>query len=244
MVSSSALATAVHAHSMSATALDIQGWAIANLGHTFINQALLIAAVTHTSLNQSGINTNYERLEFLGDRVLGVVVADFLYLHYPEEGEGKMARRLAELVRRESCATVARAIGAERYVRMERTAQAAKVHESDGTLGDVCEALIGALYLDGGMDVASQFIKKHWAPLMNVAEMVPKDAKSALQEWAQGRGLPLPIYTVKGQSGPDHAPVFDIEVNVRGYPPELASGTNKQEAQKKAAIQLLTRLSI
>lgn len=228
---------------MSAATSDIQSWAATDLGHRFLDEALLAAALTHTSLNQSGINTNYERLEFLGDRVLGVVVADFLYRHYPEEGEGKMARRLAELVRRESCATVARAIGAERYIRLERTAQAAKVHESDGTLGDVCEALIGALYLDGGMDVASRFIKTHWAPLMDVAEMVPKDAKSALQEWAQGRGLPLPSYTVTGQSGPDHAPMFDMEVSVRGYPPEVASGTNKQEAQKKAATQLLARLS-
>jgi ribonuclease III len=213
-------------------------WAGAALDHHFSNESLLTAALTHSSAS----GTTYERLEFLGDRVLGLVIAEWLVAQYPQESEGVLNRRLSELVRRESCADVARRIDVLPHVKLERAARAAGVQNSDNVLGDICEALIAALYLDGGMAAAKHFIRKEWQALLENKATVIKDAKSALQEWAQGRGLPLPSYALVGQSGPDHAPVFDVEVRVEGYTPEVASAPSKQDAQKRAATALLARL--
>jgi ribonuclease III len=213
-------------------------WAATALGHEFTNEILLTTALTHSS----AAGATYERLEFLGDRVLGLVIADWLYRDFPHESEGKLNRRMSDLVRRETCAMVARNIGAAPHIKLERAARASGVQDSENALGDVCEALIAALYLDGGIDVASRFIQNQWRLLIDAAESASKDPKSALQEWAQGRGLPLPSYRLIGQSGPDHAPLFDIEVQVPGHNPVVASAPSKQEAQKRAAADLLARL--
>ncbi len=214
-------------------------WAAVQLGHHFAHPALLLEAVSHTSAGKQ----NYQRLEFLGDRVLGCVMADILFHKYPGEPEGKLARRFAELVRKEACADVARAIGAADHIRVERAAAQSRVHHSDNILGDVCEALIGALYLDGGLDEAAAFIRKGWKDMVDAPIAAPKDIKSGLQEWAQARGLPLPRYELAGRAGPDHAPMFDVRVMVEGYEPVTASGTSKQEAEKRAATLLFEKVS-
>jgi ribonuclease III len=213
-------------------------WAAGALGHRFTDETLLTTALTHSS----AAGATYERLEFLGDRVLGLVIAAWLYRSFPHESEGKLNRRMSDLVRRESCAAVARNIGVVPHIQLERAARASGVQQSENALGDVCEALIAALYLDGGIDAATNFIQDQWRLLIDAAESASKDPKSALQEWAQGRGLPLPNYTVVGQSGPDHAPLFDIQVQVPGHDPVVASAPSKQEAQKRAAADLLARL--
>lgn len=213
-------------------------WATEALHHRFNNVTLLTTALTHSS----AVGATYERLEFLGDRVLGLVIADWLYDRFPDEPEGKLNRRMSDLVRRDACATVARDIGVVPFIQMERAAKMSGVQHSDNVLGDVCEALIAALYLDGGMEVATQFIRAHWSLMLQDNDSASKDPKSALQEWAQGRGLPLPTYAVVGQSGPDHAPSFEIEVRVPGHEPVIAAAASKQEAQKRAAAELLAKL--
>jgi ribonuclease III len=213
-------------------------WAATALGHKFTDETLLTTALTHSSI----AGETYERLEFLGDRVLGLVIADWLYRSFPSESEGKLNRRMSDLVRRETCAGVARNIGVVQHIQLERAARASGVHQSENALGDVCEALIAALYLDGGIDASIRFIHEQWRVLIDAAESASKDPKSALQEWAQGRGLPLPSYIAVGQSGPDHAPLFDIQVQVPGHDPVVASAPSKQEAQKRAAADLLARL--
>jgi ribonuclease-3 len=217
-------------------------WAKQTLGRQFRTPALLLEALSHPSLSGGSAGMSYERLEFLGDRVLGCVMAAWIFERFPAEPEGRLARRLAELVRRETCAHVARAAGVAVHVRMDRTAANARINHSDSVLGDVCEALIGALYLDGGMAAARKFIHTAWKPLIESPEGARKDAKSALQEWAQGRGLPLPEYREVGRFGPAHAPNFTIEVCVHGQGCVQAEGTNKQEAQMRAAGNMLAKL--
>jgi ribonuclease III len=217
---------------------QLLAWAEARLGHRFANAALLDQALTHTSVGAR----NYQRLEFLGDRVLGVVIADLLYRSYPEDVEGKLSRRLADLVRLQACADVARSLDVGAWVRLERSAAQAGLANHESVLGDACEALIGALYLDGGLEVARRFIEDAWASLIATMAPAVKDPKSSLQEWAQGRGLKLPVYDLVERSGPDHAPHFVISVTVEGRPPAQGQGASKQEAQKQAAMALLAQL--
>ncbi len=214
---------------------NIEAWASDQLGHAFTDIGLVRRALTHGS-HKDG---NYERLEFLGDRVLGCVIAGWLFSEF-DEAEGELARRFAALVDKATCAEVARNIGASQHIRLDRAARASGVHKSDNTLGDVCEALIGALFVDGGMATAETFIRRGWADLIARDSEPPKDPKSALQEWAQSRRLPIPKYEVVGREGPDHNPRFRVQVTVRGFAPAEASGTSKQEAEKLAAIALLT----
>lgn len=216
----------------------LQDWAEQQLGRRFRNPELLVEALTHTSLP----GRNYQRLEFLGDRVLGLLVSTWLFEKHPNESEGKLNRRFVELVRGQTCAEVARRLGVSRQIQLERTAREQRVNETVNVLGDVCEALIGALYLDGGMSAARRFVRSAWQPLLDGGATVEKDPKSALQEWAQGRGLPLPAYTIVGRSGPHHAPEFTVEVNVRTQDPVQATGKSRQEAEKQAATALLAKV--
>ncbi|MGK2285823.1 ribonuclease III [Pedomonas sp. V897] len=216
----------------------VQDWAEQKLGRRFRNAELLVEALTHTSLP----GRNYQRLEFLGDRVLGLIIATWLYERHPNESEGKLNRRFVELVRGQTCARIARDLGVARHIRLERTAREQGVNETVNVLGDVCEALIGALYLDGGMAAARKFVRSAWEPLLTGAATVEKDPKSALQEWAQGRGLPLPAYAIVGRSGPHHAPQFTVEVTVRTLDPVQATGKSRQEAEKQAAAALLAKV--
>jgi ribonuclease III len=216
--------------------MDSTAWAREALGHDFSDTKLLETALTHGG----GRKRNYERLEFLGDRVLGCVVAAWLYQRF-DETEGELARRFAALVDKGTCAEVARAVGVPPMIRMDTAARQAGVHRSDNVLGDICEALIGALYVDGGLPAAEAFIRATWAAHLDRPASAPRDPKSALQEWAQAKRLPIPVYEVVGRSGPDHAPSFRVRVTVRGYTPAEADGSSKQEAEKQAAIALLAR---
>lgn len=211
------------------------------LGHTFIKPKLLEEALTHPSL--SGAHSRkkgapYERLEFLGDRVLGLAIAEWLYESFPAASEGEMAKRHAALVNRDALRSVALAIGLAKFIRLARGEELQADRKNLATLPDAMEAVLGALYLDGGLDAARRFIHRYWQTTIEVAE-APADPKTALQEWAQGQGLPLPTYRVIEHHGPAHAPKFLIEASVKGFIPAQAEGNSKRDAQKAAAAKLL-----
>jgi ribonuclease-3 len=200
----------------------------ARLGHRFGDRGLLLRALTHIGVTARP-DENYERLEFLGDRVLGVVVARLVYDAWPAAAEGELANRYNLLVRRDTCAAVARE---------EKTGG----RDKPVILGDVVEAVIAALYLDAGFDVAAAFVERHWRPRLATGPASGgRDAKSTLQEWAQGRGAPVPVYRVADRSGPDHAPEFVVSVEVAGVAPVEASGPSRRLAEQNAARLLLVR---
>ena len=213
----------------------------AKLGHRFASPQLLDDALTHPSLagpQKRKKGAPYERLEFLGDRVLGLAIAEWLYETFPNADEGEMAKRHAALVNRDALRAVATDIGLAQFVRLARGEDANATRKNLTTLSDAMEAVIGALYLDGGFDAARAFIHQYWQRDIAVRE-APADPKTSLQEWAQGQGLPLPAYRVVENSGPAHAPKFVIEASVKGFPPAQAEGNSKRDAQKAAATQLL-----
>lgn len=216
-------------------AIDLVDWAEKTLGHRFREEALLRRAMTHGSHG----GADYERLEFLGDRVLGCIIAAWLFERFKDDSEGKLAVRFAALVDRSTCAEVGRAIGLPKLVLMDPAARQAGVNRSDNVLGDICEALIGALYVEGGMEAASRFVHAQWEPLLTTRTRAQKDPKSRLQEWAQGKGLPIPVYEVVRREGPDHQPRFIVRVTVRNQPPVEAIGASKQDAEKQAASAML-----
>jgi len=210
------------------------------LGHRFGRPALLRQALTHASgLARGRHGDSYERLEFLGDRVLSLVVAELLFDRFPDEREGEIARRHAALVRREALAEVAAGIDLGAAIRLSRGEAEAGGRDNPAILADACEAVIAALYLDGGLDSARRFIEGHWRPRIEATARPPIDAKTTLQEWAQARSLPLPSYQEIGREGPDHEPLFTIEVSVDGHPPVRASGASKRAAEQAAAARLL-----
>ena len=211
------------------------------LGHVFSKPDLLRRAVTHASAESKAWNA-YERLEFLGDRVLDLVVAEHLLDRFPEEREGEIARRHVQLVRREALASVARAFDFGQYLIISHGEEDAGARDSDSILSDSLEAVIAALYLDGGLEVARAFILRDWNTLVAADEEPPVDAKTALQEWAQGRQFPLPAYEVVAQEGLAHAPEFTICVTVADYPPRTAKGSSKRRAEQAAAALLLVDL--
>lgn len=210
------------------------------LGHQFNDPGLLRHALTHASATQDRIQSN-ERLEFLGDRVLGLVIAEMLLKSYPDEEEGDLGYRFSALARRESLARVAEAIGLAQHISMS-TGEREVGGDKDSVAANACEAVIGALYLDGGLEAAARFISEHWRPSMEEDLSPPKDSKTALQEWAQAQGLHLPSYKTVGREGPDHAPVFTISVTLKDQPPQSGTGTSKREAEQAAAAALLSRL--
>ncbi len=208
------------------------------LGHTFKDKDLFKQALTHASISKNA--ASYERMEFLGDRVLSFVIADMLFAAFPEEKEGALAKRHSTLVKQDALEQVALTLDLSSKVQFARSAK--QVEPSPSVLADVVEALIAALYLDGGFAVAEKFIRTHWQVLIHSFKAPPEDPKSALQEWAQARGLPLPVYKVLERTGPDHSPVFVVEVSVSDYTPQQANSTSKQAAQKIAAQSLITYL--
>ena len=213
------------------------------IGHNFADPDLLERALTHASRNsRPGGGANYERLEFLGDRVLGLVVADLLYHHFPDEEEGALARRFAMLVRRETLAEVAEEIDLGPAVILARGEIEAGTQENPGVLSDCMEAVIAALYLDGGLEAARDFIAGHWTPRLEADPTPPKDAKTELQEWAQAQGLPLPDYREIGRDGPAHDPRFTIAVSVDGAEAVEGSGSSKRQAEQAAAEALLAKV--
>lgn len=207
------------------------------LGHDFKNKKLLNQALT---LGFENHFAGYERLEFLGDRVLGVIVAEMLFLAFPKEPEGDLAKRFTALTRADTLALVAQELNFDRY--LLSAVPSNKPDLTKAVLSDICEAVIAALFLDGGLEAARQFVGRYWMPLMEELSVPPVDSKTKLQEWAQARKLPLPVYTQISRNGPDHSPVFVMQVAVDGFDPVCAKGKSKREASQNAAAELLTLL--
>jgi ribonuclease-3 len=210
------------------------------LGYRFENPALLDEALTHVSAPKAD-GQSYQRLEFLGDRVLGLAIADLLYRTFPGAPEGELSRRLAELVRRESCAEIAITWDVGTYLKLGAGEAHAGERRNQTILADVCEAIIGAAFMDGGYDAARGVVERAFQPLLEAPRRPLRDPKSALQEWAQGRGLPPPTYSIVEQTGPDHAPKFRVMVKVKGAETEFGLGTSKRIAEQAAARSLLLR---
>jgi ribonuclease-3 len=217
---------------------DLADWLEATVGHRPSDIALFERALTHASAGDG----NYERLEFLGDRVLGFIVADWLCALFPKEPEGELSRRLNVLVSRSMCAVIGRALGLAPWMRLGKQARDDGAADSDNVLGDMVEALIGALWLDGGLDPARRFIRKAWAGEVDPGAGVPRHPKSALQEWAAANNRKPPHYEMVARSGPHHAPTFQVRVSIKGVGEANAEGPSKQEAETEAAIALLGQL--
>jgi ribonuclease III len=197
--------------------------------------ALYNRALTHGSTGQP----DYQRLEFLGDRILGLVIADMLYHLYAEEAEGRLSHRLNALVSGATCAEIARQIDLPRHIRLGKQARDDGAQQSDNVLGDVIEAIIGALYIDHGLDAARALIENNWGPLVETANGAPKHPKSELQEWCAANGRKVPEYTITKKEGPPHAMRFEMTVTVKGFDPVSASANSKQAAETAAALAFL-----
>jgi ribonuclease-3 len=214
------------------------------IGYRFADPALLREALTHSSAiahGRRGQRSN-ERLEFLGDRVLGLAVADLLMVRFPGESEGALTKRHAGLVCRETLAEIALELDLGRFLVLGRSEEEAGGRARPATLANGLEALIGAVYLDGGLTPAERLIEQRWGPRLAAMLTPPRDAKTALQEWAQGRGLALPDYRVVEVGGPAHAPRFEVVVSVAELPPAKAVAGSKRAAEQAAAEQLLATL--
>jgi ribonuclease-3 len=213
------------------------------LGHVFNDRDLLERALTHSSVGEGARRViDYERLEFLGDRVLGLLAAERLIDAYPKAKEGELSPKLQALVNREACARAARRMGVGPALRLSPGETKTGGRDKDTILGDACEALMAAVYIDGGMEASRAMFGTFWADeFAHLDAPKVKDVKSRLQEWAQGKGRPLPTYEVVGREGPDHAPTFTVEVKVEGVKPERAAGRSRQEAEKAAATAMLER---
>jgi len=210
------------------------------IAYAFSDPALLETALTHSSVPNTAYD--YERLEFLGDRVLGLVIADLLYKHFPAEKEGSLAKRHTGLVRQDSLVGVARGLGLARHLKLSAGEAKSGGLEKETILSDALEGLIGGMYLDGGFAVAHDFIEKFWGDMLRRQTAPPEDAKSRLQEWAQAKSLPLPGYALVGKSGTDHSPQFEIEVSVKGVGTAAARAPSKRAAEKLAALRMLEKI--
>ena len=211
------------------------------LGHSFRDPALLQRALRHPSAADEAVDS-YERLEFLGDRVLGLIIAEKLLARFPEESEGDIARRHTALVRRDTATEIATAIGLGAHLDLSKGEHAAGTRDNPAILADALEALLGALYLDGGLPAAGAFIDRHWADRVATMRHPPLDPKTALQEWAQARSLPLPCYRETAREGPAHAPNFTVSVTIEGNGDTTARGSSKRRAEQAAAAAMLERL--
>lgn len=211
------------------------------LGYRFKSPALLIEAMTHSSLSSPTRNDN-QQLEFLGDRVLGLVISEALIDHDPTAAEGQLAPRFNAMVRKETCAEVAREIDLGAALKMGRSEMLSGGRRKQALLADALEAVIAAVYRDAGYDVARQTVLRLWGKRIASAQKDARDAKTSLQEWAQSRGMPPPKYIEVGRSGPDHAPVFVIEARLEDGTVASASATSKRQAQQAAATRMLEKL--
>jgi ribonuclease-3 len=213
------------------------------IGHVFQDRELLERALTHASVGARSPKAKHnERLEFLGDRVLNLMAAEHLMELRPEAREGDLSRLINKIITYEACARVARLVGLPEALRMDHGATKVGGRDNDKVLGDACEALIAALFLEGGLDLARRFFLAFWVDeIANMEVAARKDSKTLLQEWAMGRGLPAPDYVVTASEGPSHAPRFTIEVRLQGHDPETAQGGSKREAEKAAAALMLSK---
>ncbi len=212
------------------------------LGHDFADPSLLKLALTHSSARANAKpGEDNERLEFLGDRVLGLAAAELLIERFPGSYEGELARWYNHLVRTETCAEVARAMDLGAFIVMSGGEAESGGREKKTILANACEALLGAVFLDAGYQTASKIVQRFWEPHFGELEFAAADAKSVLQEWAQGRGLALPRYVEVTREGPDHKPRFTAEVHIEGVAPERGQGENKRAAEQAAALAMLVR---
>jgi len=216
------------------------------IGYRFRDPVLLTEALTHPSLDggrEQKHGPDNDRLEFLGDRVLGLVVADHLVTMFETEAAGALARRYNSLVRRETLAEVARAVDLGDFLRMSKAEEESGGRDKPAMLADATEAVIAALYIDGGLEAAADFIHRHWDPLIGTDGQSARDAKTALQEWAHAAGLHPPMYEEVERSGPAHDPVFVIAASLDGHAPVYGEGTSKRRAQQAAAAALLAAVT-
>jgi ribonuclease III len=209
------------------------------LGYTFNDLSLVRMALTHGSSHRKAMD--YQRLEFLGDRVLSLAIAELLYRQHMDEREGQMATRHSSLVRGDVCAEIADRIGLGDFIIVGVTEKRLGIQRVRSVLGDVLEALIGAVYMDGGLEPATKVITDLWADHLSKPTALDKDPKTFVQEWALGRSLPLPRYEIKGRTGPEHAPEFTVVLMVGKYSPADGKGASRQSAEMSAAHQFLTR---
>jgi len=217
---------------------DLAGWIERTFNHAPRDLTDYERALTHGSQAAA----NYERLEFLGDRVLGLAMAEWLYEQFPAEPEGNLSKRLNALVTGPVCAEIAREIGARPFVKLGKQARDDGAGDSDNVLGDVMEALIGALYLDGGYAPARAFVRRAWAGRVHADVRAPQHPKSALQEWAAAHNRKPPVYEMIDRSGPHHAPRFTVRVSLGTFASAEAEGSSKQEAETSAARALLEKV--
>jgi ribonuclease-3 len=213
------------------------------IGHKFADANLLVTAMTHVSALKPSRKRgeSYQRLEFLGDHVLGLIVSDMLYRSFPNADEGEMSKRLADLVRKESCADVAKSLGLADDIKLGAVGAGASARLRKSVLGDICEAVIGAVYLDGGYQAASEFVERNWTERMKKPRQPLRDPKTVLQEWAQGKGLPTPVYREVERTGPHHDPQFRVAVDLPGLAPAEGVGGSKRAAEKVAASVMIER---
>ncbi len=213
------------------------------IGYRFSDAALLDCALTHISALKGARNRtgSYQRLEFLGDHVLGLVISDTLFGSFPKADEGELSRRLADLVRKETCAEIARTIELGAAIKLGASEANAGGRKRPAILADVCEALIGAVYVDGGFPAASALVERLWQARMQATTQPLRDPKTVLQEWAQARGLPTPSYREVARSGPDHDPEFRVAVQLPNFTPAEGSGRSKRAAEQAAAAAMLER---
>jgi ribonuclease III len=223
-------------------AADLRAFA-GRIGHEFVQPDLLVRAVTHASISGPSRPDN-QRLEFLGDRVLGLVMAEALLRADPDATEGQLAPRFNALVRKESCADVAREIGLGEVLKLGRSEMLSGGRRKEALLADALEAVIAAVYLDGGFEAARDTVLQLWRGRIEAVEADSRDAKTALQEWAQARGLPPPSYEEEGREGPDHQPVFTVLVRLGNGEVERAAAGTKRQAEQAAAKALLARMGI
>ncbi len=220
------------------TSSDLGGWIERTFGSAPRELARYERALTHGSQAAA----NYERLEFLGDRVLGLVVAEWLFERFADEAEGALSRRLNALVTGQVCADVARELGVAPHLKLGKQAREDGAADSDNVLGDAMEALIGAFYLEHGLEAARAFVRRAWAAKIDAHAQAPRHPKSALQEWAAASNRRAPEYEVTDRSGPNHAPRFTVKVSI-GKLEASGEGTSKQEAETAAAAALLEKVA-
>ena len=217
----------------------------AAIAYRFKDHLLLDRAMTHRSATQGRATAwSNERLEFLGDRVLGLVIVEALLVRFPDLREGDLAPRLNALVSRDTCAVIGAELGLGQYLIVDGSERATGGPTKRSLLANAAEALLGAIYLDGGLKAAEKFIVRHWSALLKASNDKPRDPKSALQEWAQGEGLPTPSYRHDAREGPDHAPLFTATVLIQGHGPVSGSGASKQHAERAAAQKMLAVIGV
>lgn len=210
------------------------------LNYVFYDEALLRKALTHSSTPQKTKLENYERCEFLGDRVLGLVIASYLYHRYPHNKEGDLSKRFTNLVKKEALVKVAQALNLGDFIAMSESEMASEAGKNESILADACEALIGAIYLDGGFESAYRFVLEQWSSLLEEqASEIVVDAKTQLQEFLQKQKKPLPQYSVIAITGPDHAPYFKVSLIVKDEGPVYGEGASRRQAEQQAASEML-----